>query len=70
MPNPTNYAKTAPNASNYNGIIKNKFFLLLQDGVSFLLLQDGVSKLIFESSITNKANYSKTNPNPTNYVTI
>jgi len=60
------------NPTNYSGQIdnQNETYVLLQDGTYFLLLQNGVSKLILEEiGFTPPAtNYSKTNPNATNYI--
>ena len=59
--NPTGYSGQRDN--------QDETYLLLQNGTYFLLLQNGVSKLILEAiGFTPPAtNYSKTNPNATNY---
>ena len=65
MPNPTNYSKSSPNASEYSDVNLSTDNLLLEDGTDFLL--EDSNTLLLEESEKKPTNYAKSSPNATNY---
>ena len=67
-PNPTNYSKSTPNASNYNLTAATSTDILLLESGSKLLLENGVDNLLIESGKgVSQTDYTKISPNATNY---